>query len=194
MDLLIWNDPHPTRQHDGLVVAPVAVAMMQFETSKVARQVRPTELIVEGCSPEWALDHDGERRGHSGRLMWCIREIQVRDRKAGEAGAWLGPTACGALVSNLATGASGRAWKRTDGRGMVMSLGLEHRVQRHRLNHIRARFPGRGQEPVRRSALQNRSIVGISRQRAGKFADKDNLEIDFNKGKFIFNKIHETAI
>ena len=164
--LLVGDDPHPAREHDGLVIAPVAVAVVQFETSKVARQVWSTELIVECGSTEWALDHDRQRRGHSRGLMWRFGKIQVRDRKACEARARLGPAARGALVSNLATCASGCTGKGADGSGVVVGLGLEHRVQHRWLNRIWARLPRGGQQPMRRGPLQNRGIVGIGRQRA----------------------------
>ena len=78
----------------------------------------------------------------------------------------------------------------------LQKLGINAKVTEAAINEIgKAGFdPVYGARPLKR-AIQNEIENSLSTEiLSGKFADKDNLEIDFNKGKFIFNKIHETAI
>ena len=78
----------------------------------------------------------------------------------------------------------------------LQKLGINAKVTEAAIHEIgKAGFdPVYGARPLKR-AIQNEIENSLSIEiLSGKFADKDNLEIDFNKGKFIFNKIHETAI
>ena len=78
----------------------------------------------------------------------------------------------------------------------LQKLGINAKVTEAAIHEIgKAGFdPVYGARPLKR-AIQNEIENSLSTEiLSGKFADKDNLEIDFNKGKFIFNKIHETAI
>ena len=78
----------------------------------------------------------------------------------------------------------------------LQKLGINAKVTEAAINEIgKAGFDQvYGARPLKR-AIQNEIENSLSTEiLSGKFLDKDNLEIDFNKGKFIFNKIHETAI
>jgi hypothetical protein len=100
------------------VVAAPHAGHVLLEDAEVAAQVGPAELVVEGGAAQRALGHDLQRAGDVRRACrWGsrsqgssrARQVQVADRKAGQAG--LGPRAAagGAFVADLAAGAGGRA-------------------------------------------------------------------------------------
>ena len=56
---------HAPCDHDGLVIAANHAAHILLIGSKESEQVGTTEFIVEGCTPEGALDHDVECTGNA---------------------------------------------------------------------------------------------------------------------------------
>ena len=62
MHMAVADIAKPAGDHDRLVIAiPVGrITLMRchLQGAEVSRHIRPAELIVEGCSPDWPFEHD----------------------------------------------------------------------------------------------------------------------------------------
>ncbi len=162
-------------QHHRLVVAvDLAVGELELEAAEVAADVGPAELVVERGAAHRPLEHDGQRRGHArvaSRRAFPrrrrVRQVQVGDREAGDAGLRLAAATGGALVANLAAGTGGGAGKRRDGGGMVMGFHL-HQDGGVVVDEAVDAVGGIGQQPAPAQALDHRGIVLVGHQRGAR--------------------------
>ena len=164
----------PASDHDGLVVAALNAGHRLLEDPEIARQIGSAEFVVEGRATEWAVDHDLQRAGNvvgladRGALPGLVEpgQVQVGDRKPGQASLGTGATAGRALVTDLATGTGRCPRKRRDCGRVVVRLDL-HQHMRGLL--LRAVLLGAGQAVtagLRRPALHrptfhHRGVVAV---------------------------------
>src|SRR5690606_12558005 len=129
---------------DRLVITTHLVAARRvdrlLEGTEVTGQRRAAEFVVERGAAQRAFDHDVQRRDDAFRLAIGLfprlleaGDVQVGDGETGQAGLWLGATAGGALVANLAAGAGGSTREWRDRSRVVVGFHLHQDV--HRLLH-----------------------------------------------------------
>ena len=136
-DVFAADGAHAAREHDGLVVAPVAAVGGHFVGAEEAGELRASELVAEARAANWAFNHDVERGGEAGRKRQAVLlpgllvagDAEVGDHEAGEAGLRLRAGARGALVADFAADASRRAGEGRDGGRVVVRLDLHEEVE-----------------------------------------------------------------
>ena len=170
VDVIATDGADAAGDHDGFVVAPVALPLGgvgKLEGAEVAAERGPAVLVVEACRADGTFQHDVERacdplRFADGKFpgLRIAGDMQVRRGEADQPRLRLGAPADGALVAYFAARAGGRARIRRNGGGMVVGFHLHEDVRRF------ARWPvhlvlGVGEEAVCDGTFDDRGVVRI---------------------------------
>ena len=194
--LLRGDRAEPAGNHDRLVIAAPAASHRLLEDAEVAGQVGPSELVVEGGAAERAFDHDLQRAGDviglavglalprfgsvGTRQSGQSGQVQVRDRKAREAGLRLGAAAGRTFIADLAAGTGGGTRERRDRGRVVVRLDLHQHVRQRLAAAVAARLgAGVGLPVLHDAAFHDRGVVAVGDDRVLRrcgFARADHLE------------------
>ena len=160
-DRLVEAAAHPV---DGLLVDPEEPA-----------QPGPAELVVEGCRPDRAVEHDLQRARdvRRGTVLLALPglletgQVQVGHGEPGEPGLRRRPPAGGALVADLAAGTRGRTREGADRGRVVVRLDLHEHVNLALAPGVAARPVGGLRHPAHAtSADHDRGVVLVGDDRA----------------------------
>ena len=125
------------RNHDRLVVAERFASLGRryfiLEGAEVTCEARTPKLIVEGSSPDRALDHDVQGASHAGRMFprgilpraWPCIQVEIRHGKPAQTRFRTTSPPAGGLVANFSTTAGRSSRKRRNACRMVVGLHLD---------------------------------------------------------------------
>ena len=138
---------HAARQHDGLVVAPVASARLRFEGAEKAAELRTPEFIAECRAADGSVRHNLQRcrqprRGVGGLFpgQSVAGDAQIRDHEAADARLRARTHAGGRFIADFAAHAGGRAREGRNGRRVVVRLHLHQDVDLIFVEFVAMRF------------------------------------------------------
>ena len=153
------------------MITPHLTLHRLLESSEIAGEIGAAEFIVECSGTDRPLDHDVERGGDA---LWLavgflpglaeIRNIEVGDREAGQAGLGTRAAASRALVTDLAAGAGGCAREGRD-RGRVV-VRLDFGEDMSLLVMIAESAVGIGIQAGNARAFDDRGVIRIRDHRA----------------------------
>ena len=131
-DLLGIDEARTTCDHDGLVVAAVALIDNLFEGAKDTQQIGSAEFVAESGATDGSFHHDVEGGCQPRRMVGDLRlprqrhfrQPQMRDVEGAQSRLGMRATARGSLVPDLSADAGGRTRKRGDRRRVVVRLHL----------------------------------------------------------------------
>ena len=165
-------------EHDRLVIpaadARCVAGNALLVGAEVAEDARPAELVVERARAKRAVEHDLQGRceprvcrARAFPRLHEARNAEVGHRIAGQPGLRLRAKARGAFVADFAARPGRGSRKRRDGRRMVVRLHLDDDVDPFVMEVVSASV-GIGPDPGGSVALDNRPVVLVGRQHAGR--------------------------
>ena len=172
--MLFANIAETTGNHDRLVVPAHFLTgspgHLIFKGAEIAGQIGTAKFVVERSATNRPFNHDIQGRGNPLWLaivdfprLGIIGQVQVGDRKAGQAGLGLGATARRPFIPNFTAGARRRASRRRDGRRVVVGLHLHQNVDIFLVVAVNPGFRVR-EETAPAAAPNDRRIILVRRE------------------------------